>query len=197
MFWINEEAVHQSRRGESSVDSTESLANSRAARIAWSVRPGKPARIESKDSPAASWLRMEVTRMRVPRITGLLLQIRGGSISIWSWYSVGSPSALERPTDEALNALREGCCTDRRGTAPTQGSGGATAIFRKTSSDWRTSVTNYRGKTRRTPSCTSNRLAVSVGAGRSPLPGLPSMPGGNCVVLDRATLCVQPTRPTR
>src|SRR5947208_1915565 len=58
---VEEETVHQSRKEVSSVDSTDSLANSIAARISSSVSPGKPFRIASTDSPAASWLKMEVT----------------------------------------------------------------------------------------------------------------------------------------
>src|SRR5438552_2885421 len=51
---VEEQAMHQSRSDVSSVDSTDSFANSIAARTSSSVRPGKPLRITSGDSPAAS-----------------------------------------------------------------------------------------------------------------------------------------------
>src|SRR5208337_2324332 len=89
-FLINEKPIHQSGRAASPIASTDCFANSMAALMSSSASPGKPSRIASKDSPAASWLKIDVTRMRVPRMTGLPLQT-AGSISIRSWYNILHP----------------------------------------------------------------------------------------------------------
>ncbi len=106
---IEEYPVHQSRRAESSVDSTDSLANSTAARMSSSERAGNPLRICANDSPAASWLNTEVTNMRVPRMTGFPLQM-AGSISMRSWYVMGfgtSPLVYNRcDADSHINRTK-------------------------------------------------------------------------------------------